>query len=293
MKVQVMIAAVACLLTACNSEMKEEVTNEVTAPVTVRLNGFTMNQGEIPTTRATAVGDYDGVKTLILAFYKTSDGTEVYKHAQVRNDNTTYTTFGEFTTNLPVDNYTLVVIGSGGNNTLTLTNATSASYGENYVQDTFLYTQQVNIANGSAVNLSATLDRVVTALALRSTDNRPADVTNMRFTFSAGGKSFNPSTGLATSNTGFVHAMDFTSAVGATSFSGSYLFLATDTQNMDVTIETLDADGNVVFSKTITNVPLKRNRQTTLTGAIYSGASVSANSFLINSTWISGETINF
>ena len=68
----------------------------------------------------------------------------------------------------------------------------------------------------------------------------------------------------------------------------------TDEETMDVTIETLDAaDGNVLFSKTVTGVPLKRNRQTTLTGAIYSNARVNANSFEVNKDWIDPQNISF
>ena len=145
------------------------------------------------------------------------------------------------------------------------------------------------------MNLNATLNRIVTAVAVQSTDNRPAEVTHMRFTYSAGGKSFSPATGLATSNTGFVTTMDYSpSSVGNKTFTGGYLFLASDVQTMDVTIETLDAaDGNVLFSKTITDVPLKRNRMTTLTGAIYSSANVTGSSFLIESDWIDAENVNF
>ena len=63
-----------------------------------------------------------------------------------------------------------------------------------------------------------------------------------------------------------------------------------DEDTMDVTVETLDAaDGNVLFSKTVSNVPLKRNRETTLTGAIYSGTGVTASGFLVNTDWLDSE----
>ena len=63
---------------------------------------------------------------------------------------------------------------------------------------------------------------------------------------------------------------------------------------MDVTIETLDAaDGNVLFSKTITGVTLQRNRLTTLTGAIYSSANITASSFQIDGAWLDGNNVNF
>lgn len=279
------------MLTACSSEVKEEVTNQVMAPITVRLNGFTIEQGEI--TRTTAVGSYTAVKTLILAFYLTSDGSEVYKHTQIRSDNTTYTTFGEFSTTLPVGTYTMVVIGHGGTNTLTLSGPTEATYGTNRVQDTFLATQAVTVTNGSAQNLSATLSRITSALAVQSTDTRPAEVTHMRFTYGGGSKGFSPATGLSTTNAGFVNLVEHSESAGSTTYTGGMLFLTNDSQTMDVTIETLDANSQVVFTKTITDVPMKRNRVTKLTGAVYSGSSVSASSFQIDETWLEGYNVNF
>ena len=111
-------------------------------------------------------------------------------------------------------------------------------------------------------------------------------------TFSAGGKQFSPTTGLATVNTGSVSTVGVSAAVGSTSTSTGFVFLATDEQTMDVTIETLDADGNTIYSNTVENVPLKRNRRTKLTGAIY-GASADAGSFQINTTWINDYNMNF
>ena len=81
-------------------------------------------------------------------------------------------------------------------------------------------------------------------------------------------------------------------AVGSTTDIGTALFLATDDQTMNITIETLDASNNVLFSKTVSNVPLKRNRVTTLTGAMYS-ASASATSFQVNTDWLTANNVNF
>jgi len=60
---------------------------------------------------------------------------------------------------------------------------------------------------------------------------------------------------------------------------------------MDVTIETLDDDENVMFTKTVSDVPLKRNRQTTLSGAIYSSATSA--SIKINSDWLTLTNVDF
>ena len=241
-------------------------------------------------TRAKAVSDYSGVSFITLAFYA-SNGTEVYKHTQEKGNLEEGETFGEFSTSLMYGNYTMVVLANGGSNAITLTSPTVATYGENNAKDTWAYTQPVNITSNEAVNLSATLDRICTFLGVQSTDNRPAGVTHMRLTLSAGAKSFSPTTGLASSNTGFSVTMALPDAtLGSTAAIGTYLFLATDEQTMDVTIETLDAaDGAVLFSKTVENIPFKRNRQTTLTGAIFSGTSLSASGFLVNTDWITPD----
>ena len=292
-----MMAALCLMTLSCSNEeqdVQKQTSENVLVPVTVHVDGFSVSQEDFPATRATTdVGEYNGVKALTLAFYK-SDGTEVFKHTQLRDDNTTFTTFGDFTCYLPRENYTMVVIANGGDNAVTLTNKTSATYGENRVMDTFAASKAVNITSTNVVNVTATLNRIVSAVAVQSTDNRPVGVTSIRLTYSKGGKSFNPTTGLATSNTGFVNLMGLSGNPGSTTYLGGYLFLATDEQEMNVTIETLDADGAVLFSKTVNNVPLKRNQVTKLTGAIYTlDARVTASSFLISDGWLTENNVSF
>ena len=111
-------------------------------------------------------------------------------------------------------------------------------------------------------------------------------------TLSAGSKSFNPTTGYAPSNTGIVNTVGISASVGATSESATCVFLIADEQTMDVTIETLDADGAVLFSKTVTNVPFKRNRRTKLTGAMYTNEALSG-AFQVETAWLDAHNANF
>lgn len=312
MKNKLFLAAFMLLAASCsNDESLDSSVNlsseQGVAPVTVSVSGFSVEQGDFPgttgesqsstraTTRGTAVGDYDGVKFLTLAFYA-SNGTEVYKHTQNRDDADTYTTFGEFSTSLPLGSYTMVVLGYAlyNDDALTLTSPTQAEYTVNAPRETFAATQVVNVTSNSALNLSATLNRIVSQLKVISSDNRTANVEKVRMTFAAGGKRFSPTTGLATVNTGFSNTVGISTAVGAKSGSVSYLFLDTDEQEIDVTIETLDADGNTVFSTVVQDVPFKRNRITKLTGAIYNvSASATAGSFEVNTEWLSDYSDTF
>ena len=285
-------AAFMLLAASCsNDESLDSSVNpsDELAPVTVRVSDFSVEQDSFPATRASSVATYSDVKFLTLAFYKGS--TEVFKQTQNRDDDATYDTFGEFSTSLPMGSYTMVVVANGGNNVPTLTSATSATYGENVVGDTFVKSQEVNITSTEAVNLDATLDRIVTCIAVNSTDGRAEEAKKLRITTTTGSRSFSPTTGLATVNSGITAMITLPEAVGTVTKSASLLFLAADEQTADVTIETLDEDDNVLFSKTVENVPLKRNRWTILTGAMYQAAA--SGTFSVNTDWLTNENVNF
>ena len=85
-------------------------------------------------------------------------------------------------------------------------------------------------------------------------------------------------------------SLNISTAVGAPTTSSSAIFLATDKQTMNVTIEVLDASENVLFSKHVENVPFRRNRKTKLTGTLYSAPA--AASFLLSTDWLDEESVS-
>ena len=290
MKYNLILAGIALLFSACTSDSFDD--SRLLAPVRVHVTGFSVSQQDIPATRATSVTGYNDINAITVAFYK-GDGTEVEKITQLRSDGSNYTTFGEFECSLPMGSYTMVALAyyTNDNSVLTLTSPTEASFNVR-ARETFSATQAVNISNTSAVDISATLSRIISMLTVVSTDGKAADVTNVRMTFSAGGKDFNPTTGLAITNTGLVNTVGNSASVGSVSTSSTALFLATDEQDIDVTIETLDAQGNTLFSKTIEDVPFKRNRLTKLTGAMYTNEALSG-TFQVNTDWLDEEDVDF
>lgn len=298
------MAAVAMFLFSCNGEMKE-VSNDVLALVTVSVNNFSVSQEEFldkpsgqaerPTTRATSVDSYKGLKTLTLAFYK-DDGTEQFKTTHTKGSMSEGDTFGEFSTTLPIGSYTMVVLGYVlyDDDVLALTNPTQAEYTVNAPRETFAATQVVNVTSSTPLNLTATLNRIIACLQVISTDGCTADVNKVRMTFSAGGKKFSPTTGLATANTGSVSTVSNNFTVGTSSTSTGFVFLTSDKQTMDVTIETLDSEGNTIYSTLVKNVPFQRNRKTKLTGSVYpTEASARASSFQVDTEWLPDHNMNF
>ena len=290
------IAALTLIMLGCSSESSEPTEVEkAMVPITVRVNNFRVSQEDFNATRATAVGSYDGLQTLTLAFYK-NDGTEMYKATHTKGSMGEGETFGEFSTTLPLGSYNMVVLGYVlyGDDALTLTSPTQAEWTVNAPRETFATTQVVNVTSLTALNLTATLSRIVSQLKVISTDNRTANVEKIRMTFSAGGKQFSPTSGFATVNTGSVSTVSTGVEVGERSGAVGYIFLATDEQEMSVTIETLDVDGNTIYSTVVENVPFKRNRKTKLTGSVYpTEASARAGSFQVDTEWLDDYNMNF
>ena len=295
-------ALLGTVLTLSSCSDSEEVMNleELEAcsrvPVSVHVSEFSFSMEELPGTRsAVAPGSYeddDFSGAITLAFY---DGeTEVYTDTQLQKDASTYTTYGDFACELPIGNYTMVVVCRDINNgdVFTLTSPTEAGYSSERVRETFAATQNVTVTGTSALNIPVTLNRVITLLTINSTDARPEGVSKIRTTYGAGGKSFNPSTGLATTNTGFSLTNTPSAAVGETIGVRNYAFLATDEQTMDITLEVLGANDQVIISKTIPNVPFKRNRQTKLTGPVFTPSATTA-SFTLETSWISTYEFSF
>lgn len=293
MKIRLFLAGLVLLLAACSTD--NSIHNDDTLiPVTVRVSDFSVSQDEFPGTRATtAPASYEGIDAITLAFYD-EKGTEQYKTTQLKSNLPSGKTFGEMELSLHYGTYTMVVIGRGhfSGDSFTLDSPTSALYDCEHVRETFTCTQAVRISSTSPVDLEATLNRIVAQVAVVSTDTKTANVARIRTSFSAGGKSFNPTTGLALDNSGFSNTVYGTGETGETTTAINFLFLASDEQTMDVTIETLDADGAVLFSKTVPNVPLRRNRVTTLTGAMYSPAAATA-TFTLSTDWLPGNNLNF
>lgn len=294
MKKMIMYVGLAMLtLTALSCSNNADVTENNSdgyAPVTVSVNDFDLSFETFASRRATPVADYSSVKAITLAFYD-SDDTEVYKVTQIRSDNTTYTTFGQFSCSLYKGSYTMVVLAYGSDNPITLTSKTNATFTNEPVRETFLYTQAVNITSTQPVALNATLNRVVAKLGVISTDKRPAEAAKVRLVFSAGGEGLNPMTGFSTSNTGFSILVEPSTAVGKTIGVGGHLFLNSDEQTMNVTIEVLDADNETISTRVVNNVLLQRNRYTQMTGALFSSSSSS--SFSVETSWLSQVDVSF
>jgi hypothetical protein len=292
MKKLFLLVAVSLLVASCS---KEKVQNPTTrfAKVNVHFNDFTITQDDFPSKNGVDPSSYENVGAMTLAFYNAA-GTEVYKTTQYKNDGSTYTTFGSFTANLQVGTYTMVALGYAytDGDVFTLTSPTSAAFTSERPRETFCATQSVTVTSANPLDLNVTLNRIVAALTIQSTDTRPAGIAKIRTTYAKGGKSFNPTTGLATVDAGFSQTNNPSAEIGTTIRVTSFPFLLTDEEDIDITIEVLDDADNVLFTHTQPSVPFKRNRITTLRGPLFSAPTSSA-SFQLETDWLPGSEITF
>lgn len=60
---------------------------------------------------------------------------------------------------------------------------------------------------------------------------------------------------------------------------------------MNVTIDVLDAGGNSISHKVVSNVPFKRNRMTVLTGSVYSADA--SGDFTVETDWLDDYNMDF
>lgn len=293
----IILAAIALLFAACSNESEVSKSEADKVPVSVHVNEFSISMSEFAGarsgTRATDAADYSDVKAVTLAFYDV-DGTEVYKNTQVKTDASTYTTFGDFPVDLQIGHYTMVALGYnvGTGDEFTLTSPTEAGYTSERPREMFCFTDQVTVTKATPLNLSVTLDHISAMLNILSTDGRSASVTKLRTTFSKGGKTFDPTSGLALTDAGFTQTNNVNKSVGVAVEINIFPFLFTDEEKMDVTIDALDKDDVVLFSKLIPNVEFKRGYKTTIKGPIFTPGT-SAVGFQLNTDWGEGKTYTF
>ena len=289
-----MAAMVLLAATSCSNESDVTVDNQgeeqqtSLAPVTVRVSDFSVSMEDFSggmTRAAVTPASYNNVKALTLVFY-TADGSEqAYCSTQVKSDESTYTTFGSFSLTLPVGSYKMIVLGYNSEVPVVFNSMSNVSFAEEKSREMFCNTQDVVISRQTPVDLTATLNRIVSKLNVQSSDNLIAEAKKIRISLSKGGNAFNPLTGFATSDAGYVSVVTVTSTVGEPTLCSVNFFITEEGETMDVTIETLDENDDVLFSKVVENVPFMRNRVTRLTGPMYEFGDA-AGTFSLETAWI-------
>ena len=271
----------AAMMAACSSDNGEEPVNNETETVTISFPQF--QQTIEPMTRTNT--DVSTLVTHIDVWL--TDGTTTTAVHQVSTDTGFGTVSVELTRN---KTYTMYAIAHKANGAATLTNNIIV-FPEEKVTHSMFYTTQFNPSTTN--QMSCEMSRIVGMFRLETTDAVPADVAKMRFEIPQTFTRWN------VNGTG-ANKVDRTSeiTVSSTNQDGTATFvlyvIGSDDQELyDITVKALDADGNVVENgqRTFTDIPIRNNYKTILSGAFFAPGSLST-TFTVTD-WETYAVVNF
>ena len=193
--------------------------------------------------------------------------------------------FGAPTVSLDYGEHTLYFVTSCGEEP-TL-NTTTHTLAFTKVKDTFWKTVNVNVTSGTAANQSVTMDRVVTKLSIKPTDQVPATISTINIVMGTWYNTMDYLTGLPTAaDTNYDRTLTIpesykgttgTFSVNITSFCG-----ADYTTSVAVTAKD-DENANIGYAA-ITSASLKRNRASRYTGTLFGNSN--GLTMNIDDTWL-------
>ena len=117
----------------------------------------------------------------------------------------------------------------------------------------------------TTTELSCLMQRIVADFRLEITDDIPAECKSFRFTVNGIFDRWNVSTG-------GTHSLDRVSTIsygGTSSIFNVYAIVTDASTTHDITVEALDANSDVVQTRTFTNVPLRNGYKTTYRGTFF------------------------
>jgi len=274
--------AVALTMTACDgyvSYMNPREEEVCSKQITFALQGD-WQLTEEPFTRAAVSGsamtnvwifDYDQLGELVQQIHQSSADAD----------------FGAPTINLNYGSHTLYFVTSQGDTpTLNTTNHTLAF---DKVKDTFWKSVNVNVTSGTAANQSVTMDRVVTKLIVKPTDQVPMTLKSVDIQLSKWYNSIDYLTGQpATATTDLVRSVAVTDNYHGTTGTIYFIvqgFCGTTDFTTNVSVTAKDADSNTIGFASIANAPMKRNRTSRFTGTLFGNSN--GLTMNINDEWLS------
>lgn len=254
MKLKLFIPLLAATLAACEKPVLDEKDQG-----NVRLSF-------IPTTADTrgtvAIGDY--FSRLAVQLFN-EDGTKVFTQSktQTRDDSD----FGVINVDLTAGTYTVVAVGHSSPVTPTIKNTDLVQFtAKDGIKnsDTFCHFSQVTIDEDGGYR-ELRMNRMTAMITFTFTDQSfPDSYSGLRIDYSGGSANFNPSTsqGCTKSNQSELRTKSTQYAV----FTFPYM---SANGTLKITLNALDENQSVLTTKTLTDIPVTRNRITKCTGPLF------------------------
>ena len=278
----------AMVLTACEKEVTSNNGEDGTSSIVGKKFTFTV-KGDFtdewkPVTRGYLAADGKDMTDLWVLDYV--NGTLVQ---QIHQSDNTAEDFGRPSMTLAYGTHHVYFVASRG--TLPVLNTDIGTITWSSVRDTFWKDYEVTVVSTSNGNRAVTLDRVVTKLSLVFTDAISADAATINMTPATWYYGLNYTTGEPTTATASqTNIMQVPAGyAGRTDVSAAYFSISPSTEwATDITVNSKDADGNIIGQGVMASVSLKRNRVTEYSGPLFTSGG--AMSLSLNATWDTSET---
>ena len=243
-------------------------------------------------TRATvAIGDYF-TKLNVMLF--DADGAKVFD--KVRTQTSADSDFGTLNLSLTAGTYTVVAVGHSSAVSATIKSPEMVQFtakdGEK-LTDTFCYCGRVTIGDDGGTH-ELRMNRVTAMVRLRLTDTQlPQSFARLKVDYSGGSANFKPTT--------FEGCTKSSQSESRTAPATEYYFFTfpylARSGYLKMTLSALTADGTVLTQKTISDVPVTRNRITTYSGTLFDDAPGDINQtafgITVNPDWDGEDFYNF
>lgn len=273
MKKTMMMMAAAVLLTCCTEHVRMDDTED--AVVAERRVTFEVSNGDWKITRAL---EADGVTMTDLWLFDYVDGALVRTAHKISTD----ADFSSPSMSLQYGDHTIYFVASRGKTpTVDGTEITWAQ-----PSDTFWKAVSVNVGSSSSSVVPVTLDRVATKLRVAVTDEVPEGVTQICVTPDVWWYGLDYITGAAVDLRTTERVISVpASYIGTTGQLAVNIFGISDTDEWmaDITITANDADGNVMGTVSLADVPFERNRATNASGSLFAAGTTFSVS--LNDEW--------
>lgn len=281
---KVLLLVFALALIACEK-------NDYSDPNNVTLS-FVPSTSDIGTRGTVYVGDYFS-KLNVQLF--DAEGQKVFSsvRTQLREDED----FGQMRLSLAVGTYTVVAVGHSSIKSATIKSPQmvqfTASDGEK-LTDTFCHCGQVTVSE-SGGTFSLVMNRVAAMLQIKCTDEDiPESFARLKIDYTGGSANFNPLTSEGTTKSTQSETRQRSDAGIYQVFTFPYMAA---TCKLKVTISSLTDDGTIIRQRTLSDVPMTRNRITTYSGPIFEegdgNITQTAFGFTVNADWDGEDVYEF
>lgn len=245
------------LLTSCEKVLLDEQESQPEGNVVLKLSAY-----EQVAFGTRSMQDIRQLCTRVnVAFFQ--NGTKVKTVSQKAEDSS----FGTVSLTLDEGVYQVVVIAHNCSGSATISSAEKVTFPSNVVSDTFYYEGNLTV-EASQNTHELLLQRPVAMFRLQLTDDMPSNAQKIRFYYTGGSSTFNPSTGFGCVNSRQTVMMNI--EAGQKVFE-VYTFPHELNDFLKLTVTIYDSSENILMERLFEQVPVTVDQITVYTGSFFGG----------------------